>query len=427
MNTLEKAKAARKASFKLASVANDVKTQVILRVAELMKEKQSFILSENGKDLEKAKSENISDVMYKRLVLSESKIDGMIASLLEVAQLPDPVGHVSVRRELDDDLILEKVSVPIGVIGIIFESRPDALVQISSLCLKSGNAAILKGGREAQHSNRALFGIFVDAMAQTDPLFENSLQLVESREDIGELLAMDEYVDLMIPRGSNDLVKYIQSNTRIPVLGHADGICHVFIDKDADPEIAVSVSVDSKCQYPAVCNAMETLLIHRDVAKSILPALAAKMKSNGVELRGDDATCAIIEATVATEEDWKTEYNDLILSVRVVDSLEAAIDHINTYGSHHTDAIVSRDESACRIFLGTVDSSSALVNCSTRFADGFRYGLGAEVGISTNKIHARGPVGLEGLLIYKYRLVGKGNIVADYASGKRRFTHKDVL
>ncbi|MBN2530059.1 MAG: glutamate-5-semialdehyde dehydrogenase [Deltaproteobacteria bacterium] len=427
MNTLEKAKAAKQASFKLASLDDKTKTAVILRVAGLMKERESFILAENQKDLDKAKTENISDVLYKRLVLTSEKIDGMITSLKEVAQLPDPVGHVSVRRELDDDLILEKVSVPIGVIGIIFESRPDALVQISSLCIKSGNAAILKGGREAQFSNRALYGIFVDAMAEINSLFNNCLQLVESREDIGELLSMDDYVDLMIPRGSNDLVKYIQSNTRIPVLGHADGICHVYIDKDADLEMAVNVSVDAKCQYPAVCNAMETLLVHRDVAGDVLPALADAYAPKGVELRGDSATCQIIRAVPATDADWKTEYNDLILSIRVVESLEEAIDHINTFGSHHTDAIVSKSAHACAIFLATVDSSSALVNCSTRFADGFRYGLGAEVGISTNKIHARGPVGLEGLLIYKYRLVGNGNIVSDYASGNRKFTHRDVL
>lgn len=427
MNTREKAEAAKRASFKLASLDDNIKTRVIQRTAELMAQKQDAILAENKKDLDKAKAENISDVLYKRLVLTPEKIDGMITSLREVAQLPDPVGHVSVRRELDNDLVLEKVSVPIGVIGIIFESRPDALVQISSLCIKSGNAAILKGGKEAQFSNRALHGIFIDAMSEVDARFDNCLQLVESREDISELLSMDEYVDLMIPRGSNDLVKFIQSNTRIPVLGHADGICHVYIDRNADLDMAVNVSVDSKCQYPAVCNAMETLLVHQDVAASVLPVLATRFSERQVELRGDDATRAIIDAVPATGEDWKTEYNDLILSIRVVGSIEEAIDHINTYGSHHTDAIVSTNEEACATFLSTVDSSSALVNCSTRFADGFRYGLGAEVGISTNKIHARGPVGLEGLLIYKYRLIGNGNIVADYASGKKKFTHKDVL
>ncbi|MBN2341355.1 MAG: glutamate-5-semialdehyde dehydrogenase [Deltaproteobacteria bacterium] len=427
MNTIDKAMAAKQASFKLASISDQKKTGVILRVAELLKEKQAWVLAENQKDLEKAKAENISQVMYKRLVLTEEKIDGIIASLKDVAGLPDPVGHVTVKRELDDDLILEKVSVPIGVIGIIFESRPDALVQISSLCIKSGNAAILKGGREAQYSNRALFSIFIDAMAEMDSRFTNCLQLVESREDISELLSLDQYVDLMIPRGSNDLVKHIQANTKIPVMGHADGICHVYVDKDADLDMAVTVSVDSKCQYPAVCNAMETLLVHRDIASKFLPKVAEKLVENNVELRGDEATQNIVSVIPATEEDWKTEYTDLILSIRVVDSTDAAIEHINTYGSHHTDAIISKDAGACDAFLATVDSSSVLTNCSTRFADGFRYGLGAEVGISTNKIHARGPVGLEGLLIYKYRLVGNGNIVADYASGKKAFTHKEVL
>lgn len=427
MNTIEKAMAAKQASFKLASVNNEKKTAVILRVAELLTEKQNEVLAANQKDLDKAKSENISQVMFKRLVLTEDKIDGMIASLKDVANLADPVGHISVKRELDNDLILEKVSVPIGVIGIIFESRPDALVQISSLCLKSGNAAILKGGREAQYSNRALFGIFIDAMAEIDSIFSNSLQLVESREDISELLSLDQYVDLMIPRGSNDLVKHIQSNTRIPVMGHADGICHVYVDKNADLDMATSVCVDSKCQYPAVCNAMETLLVHEDVAKAFLPKVAAALKEKNVELRGDSATQGIIDVKAATDEDWQTEYTDLILSIKVVQSLEAAVEHINTYGSHHTDAIVSTNDAAKSVFLATVDSSSVLTNCSTRFADGFRYGLGAEVGVSTNKIHARGPVGLEGLLIYKYRLTGNGNIVADYASGKKSFTHKEML
>lgn len=427
MNTLEKAKSAKYASFKLASIDDKKKSEVIRLAAKQMKDKQDFILAENRKDLDKAASEKISQVLYKRLVLTEEKIDGMIASLKGVADMADPVGHVSVKRELDNDLILEKVSVPIGVIGIIFESRPDALVQISSLCLKSGNAAILKGGKEAQFSNRALLSIFIDAMKQTDSRFTNSIQLVESRDDIRELLALDNYVDLMIPRGSNELVQYIQNNTKIPVLGHADGICHVYVDKIADLKMAVDVTVDSKCQYPAVCNAAESLLVHQDIAKQFLPVVAKELSSRNVELRGDDATRAIIATKEATLEDWKTEYTDLILSIKVVASLEEAIDHINQYGSHHTDCIVSADKEASSIFQAMIDSSSVLVNCSTRFADGFRYGFGAEVGVSTNKIHARGPVGLEGLLIYKYRINGNGNIVEDYALGNKSFTHKDIL
>ena len=427
MNTVEKAKAAKQASFKLAAVSDLKKREILNIVSRLLKEKQDFILAENKKDLDQAKVDNTGSVLVKRLRLNESKIDAIIQSVNEVASLKDPVGDVLVSRELDNDLLLEQISVPIGVIGIIFESRPDALVQISSLCIKSGNAAILKGGKEAVNSNRALFSLFEEAMEQVDPVFKNSLQLVESRDDIKELLALDQYVDLMIPRGSNALVQYIQNNTKIPVMGHADGICHVYVDKDADLDMAVSVVVDSKCQYPAVCNAVETLLVHKDAADKFLPAVADKLRSQNVELRGDVRTLKVIKAKEATDDDWKTEYTDLILSIKIVDTFDDAVDHINTFGSHHTDCIVTGDDMAAAEFMSVVDSSSTLQNCSTRFADGFRYGLGAEVGISTSKIHARGPVGLEGLLIYKYKLRGNGNIVADYANGIKQFTHKDIL
>ncbi|MBN2803287.1 MAG: glutamate-5-semialdehyde dehydrogenase [Deltaproteobacteria bacterium] len=426
MNTIEKAKAAKQASFRLASIDDSKKSEVLKIVAELLKEKQDYILAENSKDLELAKADNTGDVLVKRLVLNPQKIDVIIDSLKDVASLKDPVGTVQVKRELDTDLILEKIAVPIGVIGIIFESRPDALVQISSLCLKSGNAAILKGGKEAVNSNRALFSLFEEAMERVDPLFKNSLQLVESRDDIKELLALDQYVDLMIPRGSNALVKYIQDNTKIPVMGHADGICHVYVDKEADLDMAVSVAVDSKCQYPAVCNAVETLLVHKDIADTFLPSVAKELTDRGVELRGDEATRKIIDAKEAVDEDWETEYTDLILSIKVVDDFDGAVDHINFYGSHHTDCIVTNNSVTSERFMSVVDSSSTLLNCSTRFADGFRYGLGAEVGISTSKIHARGPVGLEGLLIYKYKVRGNGNIVADYAEGRKSFTHKEL-
>ncbi len=425
-DTLQKAKAARAASFRLAAVDGARKTAVLHRVAALLKERRDSILSENSRDMELARDRNTSPVLVKRLGLNESKIDAMIASVNEVAAMPDPVGTVLLRRELDGDLLLEKVTVPIGVIGIIFESRPDALVQISSLCIKSGNAAILKGGSEAQWSNRALFSVFVDAMREEGPVFDDGLQLVEGREDIRALLALDEYVDLMIPRGSNELVRTIRDNTRIPVLGHADGICHVYVDRQMDVEMAVSVTVDAKCQYPAVCNAVETLLVHEDAASVFLPLVAQRLKAQGVALRGDERTRALIEADEATEEDWQTEYTDLILSIRVVSSLDEAVAHINRYGSHHTDCIVTNDKDAADAFLRRVDSSSVLLNCSTRFADGYRYGLGAEVGISTNRIHARGPVGLEGLLIYKFRLRGNGNLVADYVDGRRHFTHREL-
>ncbi|MBA7695010.1 Gamma-glutamyl phosphate reductase [subsurface metagenome] len=338
--------------------------------------------------------------------------------------MEDPVGKTLLVRELDKGLVLRKNTVPIGVIGVIFESRPDALVQISSLCVKSGNVVILKGGSEALHSNRILFELIREAAEATDPVFKDTLHLVETREQIGELLELDRWIDLMIPRGSNELVRRIQENTRIPVLGHAEGICHLYVDREADLDMAVEVAYDAKCQYPAVCNAIETLLVHSGAAEEYLPRLADRLE--GVELRGDERTRGIIEARTAEESDWRAEYNDLILSIRMVDSLDEAVDHINTYGSHHTDSIITGSEAAARRFLADVDSSSVMWNCSTRFADGFRYGLGAEVGISTGKIHARGPVGLEGLTSSKYILEGDGQIVSGYADGSRRFTHRDL-
>jgi glutamate-5-semialdehyde dehydrogenase len=296
---------------------------------------------------------------------------------------------------------------------VIFESRPDALVQIASLGMKSGNAVILKGGSEALHSNRALFSLVREAAAAEEPAFRDGLQLVESRADVRELLGLDRLIDLLIPRGSNELVRSIQENTRIPVLGHSEGVCHLYVDAAADLGMAVELAYDAKCQYPAVCNAIETLLVHERVARDFLPRLAARLSK--VELRGDERTRAIIQALPASEQDWRAEYNDLVLSIRVVDSLEGAIAHINTYGSHHTDAIVTGHEPSARRFLAEVDSASVMWNCSTRFADGYRYGLGAEVGIATGKIHARGPVGLEGLTSTKY-----------LPEGRRRFTHREL-
>jgi len=343
-----------------------------------------------------------------------------------VIGLEDPVGKVLNATELDESLTLYKVSTPIGLIGVIFESRPDALVQISALCIKSGNAVVLKGGSEANHSNRILFNLIKDAV-EVDGMFKDSIQLVETREDVREMLKLDNYIDLMIPRGSSALVKYIQENTKIPVLGHSEGICHVYVDKYADIDMAVDIAFDSKCQYAAVCNAMETLLVHKDVVDKFLPAVKARYDEQGVELRGDKHTIAVIGCAEASGSDWRCEYNDLILSIMIVDSPEGAIDHINKYGSHHTDAIVTSYEKTAHRFLNEVDSSSVMWNCSTRFADGFRYGLGSEVGISTGKIHSRGPVGLEGLTIYKYRLIGKGQIVGDYVDGRKRFTHRRLV
>jgi glutamate-5-semialdehyde dehydrogenase len=423
MGVKEQAQQARRASYRLATAATGLKDRALLRIAQALEANAGGILRENLKDQERARRAKLKDALFKRLLLDEKKVAQIVASVREVIRLPDPVGRRLLERELDRDLILTKVTVPIGVIGVIFESRPDALVQIATLGLKSGNALILKGGSEAQASNRILFGLIREAAEASDPAFQDALQLVETREHVKELLALDGLIDLIIPRGSGELVKSIQAGTRIPVLGHSEGLCHLYVDRQVDLAMAVELAYDAKCQYPAVCNAIETLLVHQDVAPQYLPLLAARL--GGVELRGDERTRLIIPARKAEEEDWRAEYNDLILSVRVVDSLAQAVEHVNAYGSHHTDAIVTSDEAAARRFLAEVDSSSVMWNCSTRFADGYRYGLGAEVGISTGKIHARGPVGLEGLTSTKYVLEGSGQVVADYVEGRRHFSYKD--
>jgi glutamate-5-semialdehyde dehydrogenase len=323
-------------------------------------------------------------------------------------------------------LELYKVSVPIGVIGVIFESRPDALVQISSLCLKSGNSVLLKGGREASRTNRILADTIVQASLQAG-IPDGWLGLLETRSDVAEMLALDESIDLIIPRGSNAFVKHIMDNTHIPVLGHADGICHVYIDKSADVNMAVKIALDSKTQYVAVCNAAETILVHQESAEAVLPKLKAALEAKGVALRGCDVTQRIIVAASAVEEDWRTEYLDLIISIKVVPDMAAALNHINTYGSGHTDVIVTSDKTRAIRFMNLVDTANAFWNCSSRFSDGFRYGLGAEVGISTNKLHARGPVGLEGLVIYQWRMLGNGHIVADYSGDNAKgFTHRKL-
>lgn len=424
MSVRDQARAAREASRRVATIPEPARNRALYRMADLLSERADEVLQANRLDTDRAAAEGLAAPLAKRLVITERKLAAMQESLRGVASQRDPIGDVIVRRELDDRLILEQRRVPIGVLGIIFESRPDALVQIASLAVKSGNSVILKGGREAAESNRVLFDLFVQVTREADERFADALQLVQTRDEIAALLELDDLVDLIIPRGSAELVRHIQHNTRIPVLGHADGVCHLYIDRDADPEMAERVAVDAKCQYPAVCNAIETLLVHEAVAPSLLPRLAAAMPE--VELRGDPASQKIVQLASATEEDWSTEYNDLMLSVRVVDDLETAVEHINRYGSRHTEAIVTADAASAERFMNEVDASSVLWNASTRFADGFRYGLGAEVGISTGKIHARGPVGLEGLTTTKYVVVGAGHIVADYADGSRRFTHRDV-
>jgi len=409
----------------MAATPVEVRNAALAAIKEALLDHADEIFAANAADLAAADEAGVASAVVKRLRFDEHKLSDVCAGIDGLIGLPDPVGRTLLARELDEGLTLYRVSVPIGVIGVIFEARPDALVQISTLCLKSGNCAILKGGSETAHTNRALFQV-IHAAAVEAGLPEGCLHQVEARADIAELLACDTSVDLLIPRGSNAFVRYIMDNTRIPVMGHADGICHVYVDRDADPKKAVDIVVDAKTQYVAVCNAVETLLVDRAVAKEMVPPIVHALREKGVEVRGDKDVCALTNCTPATDADWDTEYLALIISIKLVDGVDEAIAHINAHGSHHTDAIVTENDETAARFMQLVDSAGVYQNCSTRFADGFRYGFGAEVGISTSKLHARGPVGLEGLVTYKYRLFGNGHVVAPYASGEKGFHFKDL-
>lgn len=425
MDMLTMARLAKQAAIPLAAADSPRKDQALQAIADALESHAGEILAANQLDLDAAALNGLAAPAMKRLKFDQTKLNEVIASVRSLLQLPDPIGRTLAATELDSGLELYKVSCPIGVIGVIFESRPDALVQISTLCLKSGNAALLKGGSEALHSNRILAKIIATA-TETAGIPQNWLQLLETRAEVSAMLKLDDYIDLIVPRGSNAFVKHIMENSSIAVLGHADGICHLYIDAAADPEMARQIAVDSKCQYVSVCNAAETLLIHRQAAAVLLPLLAADLRQKGVRLRGCPETCRLIEAEPADDSDWNTEYLDYILSIRIVADLDEAVKHINTHGSGHTEVIVSADSRAAARFMQLVDSGNVFWNCSSRFSDGFRYGLGAEVGISTHKIHARGPVGLDGLTIYKWLLKGHGQIVADYAEGRRHFTHRPL-
>ena len=412
-------------SSKMAAVSLETRNRVLAAIAEALLVNKDKIISANQEDLKKAEEEGLQPSVLKRLKFNEEKIKGVVDGIQDLIRLPDPLKKIQLKRELDKDLVLFRESCPIGVIGVIFESRPDAMVQISSLCIKSGNCAILKGGSEAMNTNREVFHIVYET-AVREGLPKNCMIQIEAREDIGKLLECHEYVDLIIPRGSNAFVQYIMENTKIPVMGHADGICHVYADKDIDIEKAVKIIIDSKTQYTAVCNAAETLLVHRDIVEKLMPVLYQAFKEKSVEVRGTDEIRDVIDCGTATEEDFSTEYLDLIISVKAVESVAEAVEHINRYGSHHTDCIITENDETAEYFMNYVDSAGVYRNCSTRFADGYRYGFGAEVGISTGKLHARGPVGLEGLCTYKYKLYGNGNIVDDYAKGVRQFHFKDI-
>ena len=429
INIEDIAKKAKNASVKMSALDTNTKNIALKKIAQALNDNKEEIITANYKDLTEAKKlvekGEISQSTYNRLKLDDNKFRDMVQGVSDVSKLDDPVNKVLLKRELDENLILEKISCPIGVIGVIFEARPDVISQISSLAIKSGNVVILKGGKEAKETNAVIYKIINEALSLVDNFPENTINLIYTREEVSALLKMDKYIDLIIPRGGNTLVKYIKENTKIPVLGHADGICHIFTDKSADKTMAEKICIDSKTQYPSACNSVETILVHKDYP--YLKELLEVLKENEVKVIGDEICQSLIfDIIPATQEDWIKEYGEKTVSVKVVNNIDEAIEHINTYGSHHTDAIITNDKINADSFTSLVDSAGVYVNASTRFADGFRYGFGAEVGISTNKTHARGPVGLDGLTIYKYKILGSGQIVDDYAKGLKSFTHKDI-
>ncbi len=422
---LQRAAGVRTAAMALGRLGNQQRREAVLAMAAALETDAAQIVAANQADLQAAAADGLSSALVARLKLDAAKLEGAIAGVRQVADLPDPVGVRQLHRELDDGLVLERFSVPLGVLGVIFEARPDAVMQIASLAIRSGNGAILKGGREASRSCAAILEALQKGLAAS-AVSPQALDLLTSREESLALLKLDGLVDLIIPRGSNELVRFIQDNTRIPVLGHADGVCHLYVDREVDLGQAVRIALDAKTQYPAACNAIETLLLHEQTAADFLKQALPVFQAAGVRLRGDAGSQALGVAEAADETDWRTEFSDLVLSVRVVPDLSGALEHIRRYGSRHTDAICTTNGDTAETFLRSVDSAGVYLNCSTRFADGFRYGFGAEVGISTQTLPPRGPVGLEGLVTYRYQLRGDGHIAADYASGVRAFTHRDL-
>lgn len=425
MDIRSEVKIMKEDSPQMAALSLEVRNQALLAAADALLKEKEQIFAANQEDMEAAEQAGIPNAVMKRLKFDEHKLEDVLNGIQELVKLPDPLSKIQLARQLDEGLELYRVSCPIGVIGIIFEARPDALVQISSLCIKSGNCAVLKGGKETARTNKVLFRLIYDAVTAAG-LPKGCMLQAEQHQEIDELLSCHDCVDLLIPRGSNQFVQYIMNHTKIPVMGHADGVCHIYVDEDFDMEKAVPIVVDAKTQYTAACNTMETLLVNRKSAEAFLPAAAKALTEAGVKLRGTEEVSRLISCEIMGEDEFNTEYLDLILSIKLVENLEEAVKHINTFGSHHTDCIITENQEHAQTFMQLVDSAGVYQNCSTRFADGFRYGFGAEVGISTGKIHARGPVGLEGLVTYKYKLFGKGHIVGDYASGKRSFSFKDL-
>jgi glutamate-5-semialdehyde dehydrogenase len=424
---------ARKAAHVLATLSGERRNEALHAAANAIEARAEEILAANEKDCTAAQQAvergELSRAMFARLRTTERGIAEMAARVREVSRLPDPLHRRLSTTELDDDLVLHKETCPLGVVGVVFESRPDVVPQISSLALKSGNAVCLKGGAEAAESNAALVSIWRDALSAFPDIPADSVVLIHTREDVAQILTLHDEIDLIVPRGSNEFVRYVTEHSRIPVLGHGEGICHVYVHSDANLQKALDVAYDSKVQYPAVCNAMETLLVHTEIAPLFLPLMVAEYRKAGVEVRGCPRTMEFAreqDVVPATEEDWKKEYSDLIVSIKVVEGVNEAIEHINRYGSRHTESIVTESHDVASRFMEFVDAANVFQNASTRFSDGFRYGLGAEVGISTGKLHARGPVGLEGLTIYKYKLFGKGQTVASYSKGQRTFKHRSI-
>lgn len=427
------ARRAKAAARRLALLTGEFRNAALLCAALAIEERGAEILAANERDCLDAKrvvgEGRMTPALYQRLRTNEQGIAEMAARVRDVAALPEPLGCQLAATELDDGLTLYKVSCPLGVVGIIFEARPEVIPQVASLALKTGNAVILKGGTEATHTNEALVSVWRDALAHFPDIPADAITLLHTREDVSEMLALDGEIDLIIPRGSREFVRYISEHSRIPVLGHGEGVCHVYIDRAADWQKALAIAMDSKIQYPAACNAAETLLIHEDIAARLLPELIGSLRSAGVEVRACPRTAALVpspELVPASEDDWATEYSDLIVSIKTVGGFEEAVGHIERYGSRHTEAVVTEDAGVAARFMETVDAAGVFHNASTRFADGFRYGLGAELGISTGKLHARGPVGLDGLTTYKYKLVGDGHTVASYSSGERFFKHRKL-
>lgn len=415
MNFIQIAKDAKEASLKIADISTELKNKALNKIADEIELHKEEIFDANKTDLEAAESlvesGELTKSTFNRLKLDGNKMRDMVQGIRDIASLEDPVNKKLLVRELDSDLTLYKVSCPIGVLGIIFEARPDVIAQISSLAIKSANAVILKGGKESINTNKQILSVINAALEKVENFPKNVIQQVFTRNDVAEMLKCDKYINLIIPRGGNQLVRFIKENTKIPVLGHADGICHIFIDETADIDMAIKVVTDAKTQYPSACNTVETLLIHEKFSK--IDNLLATLQLSEIQL-------------IDKPESWSHEYGDKILSFKTVKNVDEAIEHINTYGSGHTDSIITKNIENAEKFMNKVDSAGVYFNASTRFADGFRYGFGAEVGISTNKTHARGPVGLEGLTIYKYKLIGNGNIVKDYVDGTKCFHHNDI-